>query len=142
VISLWFNECCNIKPQIQNDSSFSFLCFTVPSSCHWGPSLCYQIFSISLLLHNMPNAVPYFFLACSCHWPCKWTGLNFSVCNVRFPWNTTVRATLCFLTVNLLYSYLNLIFPGLGNTFFVVMTSLPDVMFSWGCRWQFKASEV
>jgi hypothetical protein len=35
---------------------------------------------------------------------------------------------LCFLTVNLLYSFLNLIFPGLGNTFFVVMSSLPGGM--------------
>jgi hypothetical protein len=34
----------------------------------------------------------------------------------------------CFLTVTLLYSCLNLIFPGLGSTFFVVMTSLPDGM--------------
>jgi hypothetical protein len=74
----------------------------------------------------MPNAVSYFPLACSCHWRCKWTGLNFSICKFRFPWNT-VRATLCFLTVNLLYSCLSLIYPGLGSTIFV-MTSLPDGM--------------
>ena len=35
---------------------------------------------------------------------------------------------MCVLTVNLLYSCLNLIFPGLGSTFFVVMTSLPNGM--------------
>ena len=125
----WFNDCCNIKPQIK--LALITVYFSLSHCC-----IIFPLRSITLLknilifplLHSMPIAVSYFFLACFHYWPCKWTGPNFSICNFRFPWNNIVRATLCFLTINLLYSCLNLILPILGSSFFVVMTNLPDML--------------